>query len=81
APNKFVSEDPHLKERGYWVYLDHPEVGAQQHCGIPWQMSRTGGGVRAPAPLIGQHTDEVLTQVLGYSADEVARLRAAGALE
>ena len=44
-------------------------------------MSRTGGGVRAPAPLIGQHTDEVLTQVLGYSADEVARLRAAGALE
>jgi crotonobetainyl-CoA:carnitine CoA-transferase CaiB-like acyl-CoA transferase len=81
APNKFVSEDPHLKQRGYWVYLDHPEVGAQQHCGIPWQMSRTGGGVRAPAPLIGQHTDEVLTQVLGYSADEVARLRAAGALE
>src|SRR6185437_14372469 len=32
APNKFVSEDPHLKERGYWVYLEHPEVGIQQHC-------------------------------------------------
>ncbi len=44
-------------------------------------MSRTGGEVRAPAPLIGQHTDEVLTQVLGYSEAEVARLRAAGALE
>ena len=44
-------------------------------------MSRTGGPVHAPAPLIGQHTDEVLTQVLGLSADEVARLRAAGALE
>jgi benzylsuccinate CoA-transferase BbsF subunit len=81
APNKFVSEDPHLKERGYWVYLDHPEVGRQQHCGMPWRMSRTGAPVRAPAPLIGQHTDEVLTQVLGLSADEVARLRAAGALE
>ena len=81
APNKVVSEDPHLKERDYWVYLDHPEVGVQQHCGIPWRMSRTDGNVRAPAPLIGQHTDEVLTQVLGYNADEVARLRAAGALE
>jgi benzylsuccinate CoA-transferase BbsF subunit len=81
APNKVVSEDPHLKERGYWVYRDHPEVGAQQHCGMPWRMSRTDGTVRAPAPLIGEHTDEVLTQVLGYDADEVARLRTAGALE
>jgi len=81
APNKVVAEDAHLKERGYWVYLEHPEVGVQQHCGMPWRMSRTGGGVRAPAPLIGQHTDEVLTKVLGYGADEVARLREAGALE
>jgi benzylsuccinate CoA-transferase BbsF subunit len=81
APNKFVSEDGHLKERGYWVNLEHPEVGTQQHCGIPWRMSRTEGKVRAPAPLIGQHTDEVLTQVLGYSAEEVARLHADGALD
>ncbi|HLK85366.1 MAG TPA: CoA transferase [Candidatus Binataceae bacterium] len=81
APNKVVAEDDHLKERNYWVYLEHPEVGVQQHCGMPWRMSRTGGGVRAPAPLIGQHTDEVLTKVLGYGADEVARLREAGALE
>jgi crotonobetainyl-CoA:carnitine CoA-transferase CaiB-like acyl-CoA transferase len=81
APNKVISEDPHLKERGYWAYLDHPEVGPQQHCGIPWRMSRTAANVRAPAPLIGQHTDEVLTQVLGYSAEEIARLREVGALE
>jgi crotonobetainyl-CoA:carnitine CoA-transferase CaiB-like acyl-CoA transferase len=81
APNKIVSEDTHLKDRGYWVYLDHPEVGVNQHGGMPWRMSRTETKVRAPAPLIGQHTDEVLTQVLGYSVDEVARLRAAGALE
>jgi benzylsuccinate CoA-transferase BbsF subunit len=81
TPNKVVSEDAHLKERGYWVYLDHPEVGVRQHCGVPWRMSRTETKVRAPAPLIGQHTDEVLTQVLGYSAEEVAGLREAGALE
>ncbi len=81
APNKIVAEDHHLKARDYWVYLEHPEVGVQQHCGMPWRMSRTGGGVRAPAPLIGQHTDEVLIEVLGYGVDEVARLREAGALE
>ncbi|HZO80207.1 MAG TPA: CoA transferase [Candidatus Binataceae bacterium] len=81
APNKVVSEDRHLEERGYFVYLDHPEVGRQQHCGIPWRMSRTECKVRRPAPLIGQHTDEVLTRMLGYSAEEVERLRAAGALE
>ena len=81
APNKSVAEDPHLKDRDYWVCLNHPEVGVLQHCGIPWRMSRTEGKVRAPAPLIGQHTDEVLIQVLGYSEAEVARLRAAGALE
>ncbi len=80
ASNKNISEDDHLNQRGYFVYLDHPEVGRQQHCGIPWQMSRTECKVRAPAPLIGQHTDEVLGQ-LGYDEAEIARLREAGALE
>ena len=81
ADSKYLSEDLHLTEREYFVYREHPEVGKQQHCGIPWRMSRTDGNVRAPAPCIGQHTDEILTQMLGYSADEVARLRGAGALE
>jgi benzylsuccinate CoA-transferase BbsF subunit len=82
ADNKFLSqEDPHLKERDYFVYKEHPEVGALQHCGIPWKLSRTESAVRSAAPCIGQHTDEVLTQVLGYSVDDVAKLRTQGALE
>ena len=82
ADNKFLSEeDPHLKERNYFVYKEHPEVGTLQHCGIPWQMSRTATAVRAAAPCIGQHTDEVLGQVLGYGAEEIAKLRAQGALD
>src|SRR5713101_6210500 len=81
ADNKYLSEeDPHLKARDYWVYKDHPEVGKRQHAGVPWKMSRTPTPVREPAPLIGQYTDEVLTQLLGYSADDVARLRSQGAL-
>jgi benzylsuccinate CoA-transferase BbsF subunit len=81
ADNRFLSEeDPHLKERGYFVYKEHPEVGVRQHCGIPWKLSRTESAVRAAAPCIGQHTDEVMTEVLGYDAAEIARLRAQGAL-
>jgi benzylsuccinate CoA-transferase BbsF subunit len=82
ADNKFLAdEDPHLRERNYFVYKEHPEVGTLQHCGMPWKMSRTETTVRSAAPCIGQHTDEVLTEVLGYSSDEVAKLRAQGALE
>jgi benzylsuccinate CoA-transferase BbsF subunit len=82
ADNKYLSEeDEHLKVRDYFVNLPHPVVGTRQHCGIPWQMSATPLAVRAPAPLLGQHTDEVLTAVLGLSASEIATLRASGALE
>jgi benzylsuccinate CoA-transferase BbsF subunit len=82
ADNKYLSEeDPHLKARDYWVYKDHPEVGKRQHAGVPWKMSRTPTPVREPAPLIGQHTDAILTELLGYSTDDVAKLRTQGALE
>jgi benzylsuccinate CoA-transferase BbsF subunit len=81
ADNKFLSEeDPHLKDRGYFVYNEHPEVGTLQHCGIPWKLSRTETSVRSAAPCIGQHTDEVLA-MLGYNSDDIARLRAQGALD
>ena len=82
ADNKYLAdEDSHMKDRDYFVYRDHPEVGKRQHCGMPWQMSRTETKVRAAAPTIGQHTDEILTGLLGYDADQLAKLRAKGALE
>jgi benzylsuccinate CoA-transferase BbsF subunit len=82
ADNKFLSEeDPHLTDRHYFVYKDHAENGTLQHCGMPWRFSRTETAVRSAAPCIGQHTEEVLTQVLGYTADDVSKLRAQGALE
>jgi benzylsuccinate CoA-transferase BbsF subunit len=82
ADNKFLSEeDDHLRERGYWAYREHPEVGIRQHAGVPWKMDRTPTEVRSAAPLIGQHTDEVLGSVLGYSEEKIAQLRGQGALE
>jgi benzylsuccinate CoA-transferase BbsF subunit len=81
ADNKYLTEDPHLNARGYFVDLKHPEVGVMRHCGIPWRMSGTPCEVKAPAPCLGQHTDELLTGLFGYSAADVDALRKMGALD
>jgi crotonobetainyl-CoA:carnitine CoA-transferase CaiB-like acyl-CoA transferase len=74
--NKDLASDPHLNSRSIFVHNEHPEVGVKQHVGIPWQMSRSPLSVRHPAPTLGQDTDYVLRDILGYSAEEVANLRA-----
>lgn len=73
--NRDLSEDPHLRERGFLVELDHPEVGVRQHLGVPWRMSASDASVRRPAPCLGADTDQVLRDVCGYTADDVRRLR------
>jgi benzylsuccinate CoA-transferase BbsF subunit len=75
--NKDLADDPHLRERGYLVGLEHPEVGRRKHAGIPWKMSGTPCEVRAAAPVRGSNTDEVLKSLLGYSSDRIEQLRKA----
>lgn len=65
-------EDEHLKARGYYVYLDHPEAGVTAHDGPPFVLSKTPGELRAPAPLLGEHNEVVCKQVLGMTDDEIA---------
>lgn len=72
--NKDLSTDPHLNSRSIFVYNGHPEVGVKQHIGIPWQYSNTLLPVR-PAPTLGQDTDYVLRDILGYNEAEIASLR------
>ncbi len=64
---KDLIEDPHLNARGFFERLDHPEVGMRTHMGMPWRLTQSPNGVRTPAPLLGQHTDQVMREVLGYS--------------
>jgi crotonobetainyl-CoA:carnitine CoA-transferase CaiB-like acyl-CoA transferase len=73
--SKDLTEDPHLNARGFFANLPHPEVGEKIHTGIPWILTNAPNGVRAPAPLLGQHTDEVMREVLGYSEQDIARLK------
>lgn len=78
--NQDLAEDADLRDSGFHVRLDHPEIGAKLHLGIPWQMSDTPCRVRRPAPCLGEHTDDVLRRVVGYDDARIAQLRDAGVL-
>ena len=74
--NKDLAQDQHLQERGFFVEREHPEVGVRRHAGVPWVFSDTPCQVHRSAPCLGQDTDAVLQNLLGYSAEEVTALRA-----
>jgi crotonobetainyl-CoA:carnitine CoA-transferase CaiB-like acyl-CoA transferase len=73
--SKDLAADRHLNERGFFARLPHAEVGMQTHAGIPWRFTNAPNGVQAPAPLLGADTDSVMGDLLGYSAQEIARLK------
>ena len=75
-----VVEHPQVKARGAIVESNHPVAGNVKLVGVPVKLSQTPGSVRTPAPLLGEHTDEVLQQALGMSEAGIAALRAAGAI-
>lgn len=74
-----VYEDPHVRDRGMLVELDHPVAGKIKNIGIPVKLSVTPAQIRHPAPLLGQHTDEVLLW-LGLDHSEISRLRESGVI-
>ena len=56
--------------------VPHPVLGSLSQLGVPFRFSACGGDIRRPPPMLGEHTDEVLTQLLGRSAAQLAELRA-----
>ena len=70
-------QDPHLEQRGFFVELPHAEVGVRRHVGRPWTLQTRRTDVSAPAPLLGEHTEEILSRHLGLSVAEIEALRKA----
>jgi crotonobetainyl-CoA:carnitine CoA-transferase CaiB-like acyl-CoA transferase len=57
------------------VQLNHPTAGTISVNGVPIKLSATPGAVKDPPPLLGEHTDVILADILGYSAEQIAELR------
>jgi len=76
--NRDLHDDAHLAARGFFVELSHPEVGVRRHLGVPWRMSETPCRVERAAPCLGEATDYVLGELLGYAPRAIADLRARG---
>jgi crotonobetainyl-CoA:carnitine CoA-transferase CaiB-like acyl-CoA transferase len=72
--------EPPVAEREMIVEYDHPEVGKVRLPGNPIKMSGVVGTLSNPAPRLGEHTDGILRELLGLSADEIAVLRRQGAI-
>jgi len=75
-----VCESPHLKERGMVVSLAHPKAGAITVMGVPIRLHETPGAAVLPPPLLGEHTDEILTRLLRMPKTKIDTLRAAGVI-
>lgn len=69
--------DPQLQARGFFHSVTHPYAGTHQYPGLLWHMSHTPGIIRTPPCCLGEHNAYVYGELLGYSAEEIERLRAA----
>ena len=76
---KEIAEEPSLRKTGTVVEVDHPTRGKYLTVGNPIKMSDSITEVKR-SPLLGEHTEEILTKVLGYSAGDVAQIKASGAI-
>ncbi|MBI4498558.1 MAG: CoA transferase [Chloroflexi bacterium] len=75
-----VHQDPQMLARRYFVEIDHPAAGTLTYPGAPFMMTETPWRLRRPAPLLGQHNEEVYCGRLGYSRQDLLRLRAHGVM-
>lgn len=82
GPVLSVSEmhaDPQVRAREMVVEVDHPSAGEMKTIGLPVKFSETPGGVRRPAPRLGEHAREVLREY-GYDDEEIEKLLKSGAV-
>lgn len=75
-----LDQDPHLRERGHWVYLDHPEMGRTIYSGSPFRMTGWPSAPRRAAPLLGEQTRDICRELLELTDAEIETHIADGAI-
>jgi crotonobetainyl-CoA:carnitine CoA-transferase CaiB-like acyl-CoA transferase len=70
-----VFDDPQVREREMVMAIGHPTAGKVDLAGSPLKFSRTPVRLEEPPPLLGQHTEDLLQEHLGYTSAEIAHLR------
>ena len=73
--------DEHFRSRDAYVPIDHPVLGNEFIYGDPWKAEKAQASVWKRVPLLGEDTEEILTNILGLSESEVARLKEKGVLQ
>jgi crotonobetainyl-CoA:carnitine CoA-transferase CaiB-like acyl-CoA transferase len=75
-----VFNHPQAEHRDLKIELDHPTAGKLEFPGYPYKFSATPAEAHRPPPLLGEHTDEVLEELLDYSSEQVAELHEQGVI-
>jgi formyl-CoA transferase len=73
-----LANDEHVRGREMWVELDHPQRGKWWNVGMPIKLSASPAKIER-SPLLGEHTEEILKEVLGWNDAEIAAKKQAGA--
>jgi crotonobetainyl-CoA:carnitine CoA-transferase CaiB-like acyl-CoA transferase len=75
---KDLVDDDQLASRNYWVELEHPAAGKLKYPGAPYKLSATPWRLEQTAPLLGEHNEDIYCRRLGYSRQDLVRMRQAG---
>lgn len=73
-------QSSHLQARGFFVELEHPIAGKLKYPGAPFKMSKTPWKMERAAPLLGEHNEEIYSKRLGYSKEDLVRMKGAGVI-
>jgi CoA:oxalate CoA-transferase len=77
---KDLVQDEQLAFRQFWQEADHPEAGKLKYPGAPFRLSATPGKIESTAPLLGEHNEKIYCRMLGYSRQDLVRMRQAGVI-
>jgi len=75
-----IFSDPHVLHRGMLAEMEHPEAGTIKQIGTTLKLSETPCVLSLPPPMLGEHTEEILRSIAGYSDEEIEELRQTGAI-